>query len=92
MCAASTELPRNISLRLRGRGNGNKHEEIIKSITYDEVVNAMKKLSVDKWSIVATSPIKIPNSFEESDDESEVSIITSNKAVAGFEDITFMNY
>ena len=70
----------------------NKHEEIIKSITYDEVVNAMKKLSVDKWSIVATSPIKIPNSFEESDDESEVSIITSNKAVAGFEDITFMNY
>ena len=47
----------------------NKYEETVKSITYQEVVDVMKKIKPDEWAITATSPLKIPNSFDESDDE-----------------------
>ena len=47
----------------------NKYEELVKSVTYQEVVDVMKKIQANEWTITATSPLKIPNSFDESDDE-----------------------
>jgi zinc protease len=59
----------------------NKYEETVKSIKYQEVVDVMNKIQPCEWTITATSPLKIPNSFEESDDEEDVRIITRKTEV-----------